>query len=56
MWRKVLTNHLEIQEDEAKVVQAKKGTGNATGSLFAYPLSQSIPSMKEGKLARIDRR
>jgi hypothetical protein len=52
----VLTNHLKMQEDEAKVLQAKKRAGNATGSMFAYPLGQSIPSTKEDKLPRIDRR
>lgn len=40
-------NHLKMQEDEAKVLQAKKRAGNATGSMFAYPLGQSIPSTKE---------
>jgi hypothetical protein len=46
----VLTNHLKMHEDEAKVLRAKKRADNATDSLFAYPLSP------EDKLPRIDRR
>jgi hypothetical protein len=31
----------------------RKELGNATGSLFAYPLRQSIPSTKEDTLPRV---
>ena len=42
---------LTIQEDEAKVLQAKKRAGaSTTGILIAYRLGQSIPSTREDKL------
>jgi hypothetical protein len=50
MRKEVLTNDLEMQKDEAKVLQAKKKAGNARGNLFAYRLRQSIPSTREDML------
>jgi hypothetical protein len=41
---------LTMQEDEAKVLQAKKKAGGTIGKRVAYRIGQSIPSTKEDKL------
>jgi hypothetical protein len=53
---KVLTNHLEMQEDEAKGSASQEKSRQCHRSLFAYPLGQSIPNTKEDTLPRVGRR
>jgi hypothetical protein len=48
-------NHLEMQEDEAKVLQAKKRAGNATGSLLPTR-SVKVFQARRKILPGIDRR
>ena len=54
MWRKVLTNHLEVQEDEAKgSASQEKSRAMPQAACLPYSLGQSIPSTKEDTLPRV---